>query len=156
MKYTILFLIGLHFANFCLSQKQYSFEFKVDSIAIDGRNIKAIIIDDKLQIGSPRYFKIFDEDSLAIRIRVKLTERGSQKMKYKIRVDLFEEGRWYKAPFYIDIHNFTRFRIRRDQCWMRSIGYSPMLPDELQCRCRKPLKGKKSHEFYLRSKAVFK
>ena len=151
-----MFLVGLFLANACISQELRAFEFKVDSIAIDGRNIKAAIIEDKVQIGSPHYFKIFDEDSLAIRIRVKLTQRGAQRMKFKIRVDLFEEGRWYKAPFYIDIHNFTRFRIRRDQCWMRSFGYGSLYPEELQCSCWKPLKGKRAHQFYLRSKAVVK
>ncbi len=153
MKYIILLLIGLQIANSCLSQKARSFVFKIDSMAIDGRHVKASTIESKIHIGSPKYFKILDEDSLAIRIRIKLTSSGARRSKCKIRVDIYEKGKWYKPPFFIDIHNFTRFRIRRDQCWMRIISYSNMYPIEKNCQCRESLKGKNSHQFYLESKA---
>lgn len=154
MKFLVLFVTFFAFCH-VQCQEARSFQFIVDSLSIDGINYKGFMINDNVKIGKPKYFTILKEDSLSVRIRVKLTKRRSQPKKIKIRVDLFENGEWFKAPLYIDVHGFRRFRIRREQCWTRTaLGYNAGFPIDLPCDCWKPLKGKTSHLFYLRAKAI--
>jgi len=140
------------------SQEIQRFEFQIDSMKVDGINYFPLSIDNNIKVGEPTFFTLLETDSLALRIRVKFTKRKSQPKKLKIRVDIFEDGEWYKAPLFIDLHGFNRFRIRRDQCWMKSsFGYNAGFPFEMWgCQCWKPLKGKSSHEFQLWSKAKIK
>lgn len=157
MKLLISIFIILLTANNGQSQETREFEFVIDSLVLDGINYSPASINNNIQVGKPKYYTILETDSIAIRIRVKLTKRGSQPRKLKIRVDLYEDDKWYKAPLFIDLHNFTRFRIRRDQCWSRSgLGYNAGFPFDTWCGCWKPLKGRKSHEFYLLSKGIVK
>lgn len=151
---TLLFIIVFTW-NYGKCQETRTFNFIIDSLVLDGTNYFPQSINDNIQVGIPKYYTILKTDTLAIRIRVKLTKRGSQPKKLKIRIDLHENDRWHKAPLFIDIHRFTRFRIRRDQCWMRtSFRYNAGFPIDMDCNCWKPLKGKKSHDFFLGAKAI--
>lgn len=151
----LLFNIVLFIFGNAQCQELKSFQFTVDSLSIDGVNYAVPAINDNVQIGKPKYFTIMNNDSLAVRIRVKLTKRRTQPKIFKIRVDLFENGKWYKAPLFIDLHGFRRFRIRREQCWARTvIGYNAGFPINEICNCRKSFKGKTMHSFYLWAKAI--
>jgi hypothetical protein len=152
---SLFLLITLFAFGYIQGQDLRSFQFIVDSLSIDGINYKGSTINDNVQIGKPKYFTILKEDLLGVRIRVKLTKRKSQPKIFKIRVDLYENGKWFKAPHYIDVHRFRRFNIRREQCWVRTgLGYNAGFPINMTCSCWKPLKGKTSHLFYLWAKAI--
>ncbi len=154
MKFLIL-LITLFVIGKAQCQESRNFQFIIDSLTIDGISYEGSAINENVQIGNPKYFTIVDADSLAIRVRVKLTKRRTQPKILKIRIDLYENGKWHKAPLFIDTHGFRRFRIRREQCWMRTtIGYNAGFPINQTCNCWKPIKGKTSHSFYLLAKAI--
>lgn len=156
MKRLQILFITLLIANCGLSQESRGFVFEIDSLKLDGIYYFPASIDDNIKVGEPKFFTLLETDSLALRLQVTFTKRKSQPKILKIRVDIFEDGKWYKAPLFIDIHGFHRFRIRREQCWMKSAyGYNAGFPFEMHsCQCWKPLKGKKSHEFNLWSKAI--
>jgi len=139
-------------STFINGQETHNFEFKTDSLVIDGVNLSPNTISSQIQVGTHSFFDLLTNDSIGIRIRVKLTKRGAKSNKIKIRIDFKENGKWFKPPLFIDFHNFTRFRIRREQCWQRkkfwgvdNNGY----PINMICDCRKPFKTRKKHEMIL-------
>ncbi len=126
-----------------------------DSLVLNKQQYKVLPISGTIISGDSRNFIIVDTDSIKIRINFLFKSNSNRPKNHKIRVDIYENGKWYKPNLYIDLHNFHRFRIRRAQCWGRtSLSYDGGYPYSRNCSCWKPLIGKEKHQFYMVSKFV--
>ena len=150
MRKTLLLYLLLSLSNLINGQGSHSFNISFDSLVLDNKILTSPPITATIISGESSYFTIIDSDTLKIRIKIKFKSNSKRPKNHKIRIDIYENGKWHKPKLKIDIHHFTRFRIRRDQCWGRtSLSYDGGYPYSHQCNCWKGIKGKKKHQFFM-------
>lgn len=54
-----------------------------------------------IKVGESTYFDSLNLDSISIRLKVILIKKNSKSNKLKIRIDIMENGRWYKPPVFL-------------------------------------------------------
>lgn len=149
LKFFLSLIIFYSFGFFCVfGQKSYDFQFSTDSMIFDGQDLVVKEVSGSIKVGNPSYFELLNQDSLSIRLRVKLIQKNKKTKKLKIRIDIKENNKWFKPSFFVDLHNFNRFHIRREQCWMKNkykgIEEFPLI---MNCNCSKPFKAINKHQF---------
>lgn len=153
MKNALLLYLLFSLSNLCNGQNSHSFNITFDSIVLDNQTLTPPEpISTTITSGKSSYFTIIETDTLKIRFKIKFKSNSKRPKNHKIRIDIYENDKWHKPKMKIDIHHFTRFRIRRDQCWGRTgLRYNAGYPYTQKCDCWKGLKGKRKHQFFMSS-----
>ena len=156
--YHFLFLLLL--SNSAYSQSHVIAQWNIDTFNINGISHKIPQLTINLENKKKSKIIFWENDSLKLRAvfyfsakKIMICKKYEQPGLLKVRFDIWQNNKWYKAPLKIDTHFGTRFKINRSHCWSKtSRGYNAGYPYKSNCGCYKPLNGKSSHTIYLQSK----
>ncbi|UTW61257.1 hypothetical protein KFE98_14705 [bacterium SCSIO 12741] len=130
------------------AQDQHKLELVIDSLNFNGQIFPKDTLRGQIEPGKIQYLTLLDQDSVAVRIRIKLTRRGQQPKTLKGRFDYFENGKWHKPPLTFSHHGWFGFHLFRYQCWSKTtLGYNAGYPTDTYCSCQEPLLKKDSPDF---------
>jgi hypothetical protein len=151
-----ILLLSLCFSTTGICQKKLDLKWVIESCTFDNEELKIDSITTTLNRKKYKEIIFWKNDSIKLRASFRYSTRFNRVVKiFKVRFDIFENNKWYKAPISIDTHGGRRFRINRVQCWGRtSFGYNARYPYEQYCQCYGELKGKNKYQIKLNSTVV--
>ena len=100
-----------------IGQTSVNWEFK--TVTVNGKNYTVAPITEILPNGKATRIEFLNNDTIKLSAVFYCTKNPQRIKKFKVRYEVWQNGKWKKPRLKIDTHSWNRFRINRSHTWMR-------------------------------------